>query len=76
MKERIVDGIVITTNESDMTDAEIRQYIAKTREAYVTDPMTQDIAALNIQVKDNDVEISYTLSLPKFERIRRITGTS
>lgn len=74
MKERIVDGIVITTNESDMTDSEIREYISRTREAYVTDPMTQDITALNIQVKDNDVEISYTLSLPKFERIRRITG--
>lgn len=74
MKERIVDGVVITTNESDMTDSEIRQYISRTREAYVTDPMTQDISALNIQVKDNDVEISYILSLPKFERIRRITG--
>lgn len=75
MKERIVDGVVITTNEQDMSDSEIRQYIEKTREVYVTDPMTQDITALNIQVTGNDVEISYTLSLPKFDRIRRITGS-
>ena len=74
MKERIINGVVVTTNDPNMSDAEILAYINKTREAYITDYLTQEITALNIKVTADDVEISYTISLPKFERIRRITG--
>lgn len=74
MKERIVDGVIITTNDPKMSDAEIQYYIDKTRETYITDHFIQEITALDIKVDNNDVEVSYTMSLPKFERIRRITG--
>lgn len=74
MKERIVDGVVVTTNDPNMSDDEILAYINKTREAYITDYLTQEITALNIKATPDDVEITYTMSLPKFERIRRITG--
>ena len=74
MKERIVDGVVVTTNDPNMSDDEILAYISKTRETYITDYLTQEITALNIKATPDDVEITYTMSLPKFERIRRITG--
>ena len=67
---RIDDVDVTITGFTDMTEDEVRRYVAHVK-ATVKHPLTE----LAISPGENDgVCLSYEEGLPKFERIRRITG--
>ena len=67
-----IDGTKITVNSvQGVTEDEARAYLKKLREQYPQDIIT----ALDIiYVDDGNVDLSYNLKPPPFQRIRRITG--
>lgn len=76
MVNKIVDGIDVTINDENMSDEEIRNYIQYTKDHYLNDYKNQTLTSLKIVVNESDeVDIEYNFNLPKFERIRRITGS-
>ena len=76
MTEKIVDGIVVLTNKEDMTEEEIRKYIEYTNEHYQNDYKTETLTSLEIIIDENGkAKVDYEFGLPKFDRIRRITGS-
>lgn len=66
-----VDGVEIKADGlPDITEAEIRQYIA-----YVQEEMGEKPSKIEITPAGGGyVNLDYTINGPKFERIRRITG--
>ena len=67
-----IDGTKITVNGlPDMTEDEARAYLKIIKEQYPQDIIT----SLEIgYAEDGNVDLSYTIKPPPFQRIRRITG--
>ena len=67
----MVNDVAVTVDGlSDVTEAEIAQYIG-----YVEEQTNEKVDTLHISAAGNDdVNIDYVLQPQKFERIRRITG--
>lgn len=67
-----IDGTKITVNGvQGITEDEARSYLKMLREQYPQDIITSlDI----IYVDDGNVDLSYNVKPPPFQRIRRITG--
>ena len=75
MINRVVDNVnVIIDGVEDITDEEIRQYIKYTNEEYFKNDKHHTLSDLHITFDGEDVQIDYKARLPKFDRIRRITG--
>lgn len=67
-----IDGTKITVNGvQNVTEDEARAYLKMLREQYPQDMITSlDI----LYVDDGNVDLSYNIKPPPFQRIRRITG--
>ena len=67
-----IDGTKITVNGvPDITEGEARAYLERIRLQYPHDTIT----SLEIsKAEDGNVDLSYNVQPPKFQRIRRITG--
>lgn len=66
----MVDGLKVTVQGGEMCEEEIKAYISHAREK----ARGRMLEALNIKLDGEYVDLTWTYSPKKFERIRRITG--
>lgn len=75
MISKIIDKVNVTIEGvDDITDEEIREYINYTNQEYFKNDKHHTLSELHLTFNGEDVQIDYKATLPKFERIRRITG--
>lgn len=75
MINKMIDNVNVTIEGiEDITDEEIQQYIDYTNKEYFKEDKHHTLSDLYITFNGEDVKIDYKATLPKFERIRRITG--
>ena len=70
MGRYLIDGVVVTSDLEDMTEAEARAYLDAARKKTMGDVTRLSI----IGADEGMVDVRYACRKVKFERIRRITG--
>ena len=70
MGRLLIDGVVVTSDLEDMTEAEARGYLEIARKEAMGDVTRLEI----IGADEGMVDVRYICRKVKFERIRRITG--
>jgi len=72
----LIDGVEVTVNGfTDMEEREIRKYISYIKENDKEILRSGRLSELTISpVQSGEVSLGYKVDMPKFERIRRITG--
>ena len=72
----LIDGVEVTVKGyTDMDEREIKKYISHIREQDKSEHKGGRLSKLTISpAPSGKVDLEYTFDMPKFERIRRITG--
>ena len=72
----LIDGVEVTVKGyTDMDEREIKKYISHIREQDKSEHKSGRLSKLTISpAPSGKVDLEYTFHMPKFERIRRITG--
>ena len=72
----LIDGVEVTVNGfTDMEEQEIKKYIFYIREHDTNDHKGGRLSKLTISpAPSGKIDLEYSYDMPKFERIRRITG--
>lgn len=77
MIKKVLNGVhVIVDGDDNISDKEIQNYIDKINQEVITNYKHQNLKDLILTINDDDsIDVNYTISNAKFERIRRITGS-
>lgn len=72
----LIDGVEIAVNGfTDMEEQEIKKYISYIREQDTSEQKGGRLSKLTISpAPSGKIDLEYAFDMPKFERIRRITG--
>ena len=72
----LIDGVEVTIEGyTDIDEREVEKYISYIRENDINSQKDGRLSKLTISPATSDeVNLKYTFDMPKFERIRRITG--